>query len=313
MAKSSFCANAFVAPDSAQAHLAPRLSCNLVFKKAARQASISLEFPLAIQDPDDQRAIILVYDADILSSGEQSCNSLAAPFHIQSEEHAAIARNNSAGIIKHLTLTIKGTCCKVLIPRCFENTKPDPEFIALYDQAATLAQAIKVHVLFDYNYVHKNHRKNFMHFVHHPDRHLVHVSCEEGSKQIDPFGPCKYATPNPPPDTIVSNVLPDHNDRLQYSPTDKATTVASPSTPLPHTFASKRQPEDNREPQCSPTEKGTIVGTPSTPPLYTASSNGRPRHNHGLQYLPIDKATTVAYPSTQSPCTNASHTRARQG
>jgi hypothetical protein len=297
MANSSFCAEAIVAPDSAETDLdlMSRQPCRLVFKKVAQRASIFLEFPIPTHG-SDEHAITLAYDANMLSSGEQSLERPRDTIHLRPEEHAAITRNKSSGMIKHLTLMIKEKCCRILMPRSIENTERELGFIALYDQVVTLAKATRIHVLFDYNYVHKKDRSKFMQFILHPEKlsgYLVDVSPEGKLMEVDPFGPYR--------DT-VHDVQPLCVDTV-YPPTEATTEAAIPNTPPPYTNA----------PHYSPTEKATTVATPGTPPPYTKASNRQSEHTHGLQVSPTEKATTEATSSTQSPCINASKTHAWQG
>jgi hypothetical protein len=297
MANSSFCAKAIVALDSAEADLdlISRQQCMLVFKKAANRASVFVELPIPFDD-SDEHVITLAYDADILSPGEQSLERPRNTIHLRPEEHAAITRNQSSGVVKHLTLTIKEGRCRTLVPRSIGEKKCGPETIALFDQTIMLAKATRIHFLFDYNYVHKKDRSKFMQFVLHPEKlssYPVDVSSEGNFMEVDLLGLCRGA---------VHDVLPSCVDTANPL-IAAATAAAAPSTPPPYTNA----------PHYSSTEKATTIATPDTPPPYTRASNRHSERTHELQASPTEKATSVATSSTQSPCVNASRTHAWQG
>jgi hypothetical protein len=297
MANSSFCAKAIVALDSAGADLdlISRQRCTLVFKKAANRASIFVELPIPF-DGSDEHVITLAYDANILSPGEQSLERPRDTVHLRPEEHAAITRNQSSGMVKHLTLTVKEGGCRTLVPRFIEKKKCGPVVIAFFDQTIMLAKATRIHVLFDYNYVHKKDRSKFMQFVLHPEKlssYPVDVSPGGNLMEVDLLSLCRGA---------VHDVLPSCVDTANPL-IEAATAVATPNTPPPYTNA----------PHYSSTEKATTVATPDTPPPYTRVSNRHFKPTHELQASPTEKATSIATSSTQSPCVNASRTHAWQG
>ena len=297
MASSSFSAPAIVALDSIDADLdlASRQPCRLVFKRVAKRASVFLEFCISTHDLDEY-TIALAYDADILSSGEQSLERPRNNIHLRPEEHAAIARNKSSGMVKHLTLTIKERCCRILMPRSIENIERGLEFITLYDQIVTLAKATRIHVLFDYNYVHKKDRSQFMQFILHPEKlsgYLIDLSSKGNFVEVDPFSPYRDAV-HDARSSCVHTTCP---------PIEAAAAAVTPNTPPPYTHT----------PRCSPTEKATTVATPGTPPPYTKAPNRQSEHTYGIQASPTEKATTAATSSTQSPCVDVSKMHAWQG
>jgi hypothetical protein len=126
------------------------LSSSLVFKhnKRTAQATLSLRFSIFLQGFDDAQPFILQYDADNFVPGTISLSPAA--IDLPPTRLVQIARSGSPQI-RTLSLGLK-TCCPIWCPpsKCIA---PKNGCDTLFHQLATLAEATKLCIIFDYQYL----------------------------------------------------------------------------------------------------------------------------------------------------------------
>ncbi|RAQ99293.1 hypothetical protein DDE82_008397 [Stemphylium lycopersici] len=233
---------------------ASQWSCSLVVKylEAARpQATISLQSSVPVQGFDDNQIFTLLYDADNLVPGETRLQSSPTP--LSQDRLNEIARQGNAQL-KTLCLSLKAPC-PMWCPRSSGSIAPKHGFDALFHQFAELAGATQVYVLFDWNWLHKDHHARFQRLFTCPEL-LTGIPVDHISvgryRQADwsVFGLADHvASEAPPPYTF---------------PSKKRRRQATTTTPTPSPKRKLLSPAPLFT--TSPTEKATTASTPSPKP-----------------------------------------------
>ena len=147
---------------------APQWSCSLAVKylEARMQATISLQCSLPINGFDDEQTFTLLYNADNLVPGNTSLKP--SPTCLPQDRLRDIARQGNANW-KTLSLTLKKPC-PVWCPPSPGLIVPKDGSCAAFSQFVELARATEVHILFDWNWLHKDHHERFDLLVRHPEQ-----------------------------------------------------------------------------------------------------------------------------------------------
>jgi hypothetical protein len=147
--------------------VASQWSCSLVVKhsETRMQATISLQSSIPIHGFDDEQTFTLVYDADNLVPGETSLEhtSMSLPQARQRE----IARQGSPKV-KTICLTLKKPC-PVWCPLASGTIAPKHGLESPFHQFVKLARATEIHILVDYNWLHRDKQARFERLVSHPE------------------------------------------------------------------------------------------------------------------------------------------------
>lgn len=142
--------------------------CCLAVKylEARMQATISLQYSLPIQGFDDKQTFTLLYNADNLVPDNTSVQY--SPTSLPQNRLHEIARQGNAQL-RMLCLTLKAPC-PVWCPISSGPTMPKDGFSDAFAQFVKLASATQIHVLFDWNWLHKDHYTRFEHLIRHPEQ-----------------------------------------------------------------------------------------------------------------------------------------------
>lgn len=142
--------------------------CSLVFKhsKTRSQATISLQASILIHGFDDEQVFILQYDADNLVPGTISLEPATIP--LPQARLNEIARHGRPQI-RTLSLTVKESC-PLWSPPLPGPIEPKPGLERPFYQLKNIVCAIQIHILFDYNWLHRNNHAPFQHLVDHPEQ-----------------------------------------------------------------------------------------------------------------------------------------------
>lgn len=142
---------------------APMLSSMMFrFNEAQATASILLQLLLHVNGYDEPQTFTLQYDADNLKPGSLGPATIPLPQHRLDE----IAREGNPQM-QTLSLTLKRTA-PMWSPRDV-RLRPQPGHEVAFDQVAVLARATTLHILFDFNWLHRDHHAVFRRLVARPD------------------------------------------------------------------------------------------------------------------------------------------------
>ena len=187
---------------------APQWPCSLAIKylEARMQATISLQYSIPVHGFDDEQTFTLLYNADNLVPGNTSLKPTSTC--LPQDRLHDIARQGNANL-KTLSLTLK-TPCSVWCPPSSGLIAPKDDSGAAFSQFVELARATEVHVLFDWNWLHKDHHARFHHLVQHPEQ-LAGIPVDQSSAKRyrladwSIFSPVdNVASEAPPPYATVS-------------------------------------------------------------------------------------------------------------
>lgn len=144
------------------------LSLSLMFRfnEVRATASLLLQSSLFVDGHDDKQTFVLQYDADNLKPGKSSLGpaTIPLPQHRLNE----VSREGNPQI-RTLSLTLKKECPVWCSPLTTLAT-PKPDHEAAFHQLANLAKATRLHILFDYNWLHRDHHVIFQRLVDHPEQ-----------------------------------------------------------------------------------------------------------------------------------------------
>lgn len=142
--------------------------CSLLFKHSdkRKQATISLKSSISIHGFEDEQIFMFQYDADNLVPGTSSLGPATIP--LPQTRLDEIARQ-AAPQMRTLSLSIKETC-PIWCPPFSGPIAPKPGFDTPFHQLVKLAKATAVHILFDYNWLHKDHQPSFQRFISQEER-----------------------------------------------------------------------------------------------------------------------------------------------
>ncbi|EUC45691.1 hypothetical protein COCMIDRAFT_94888 [Bipolaris oryzae ATCC 44560] len=228
--------------------------CCLTIKylEARMQATISLQYSLPIQGFDDKQTFTLLYNADNLVPGNTSVQP--SPISLPQDRLHDIARQGNAHL-KTLTLTLKAPC-PVWCPQSPGPMLPKEGFGTAFAQFVKLASATQIYILFDWNWLHKDHYARFDHLIQRPGeltgipvdpssaRHfrLADWSILGPADDVASDAPPPYiesskkrprqVTTSPSPEPSIKRALLSPTSCLLSSPTEKASAV-SVLTPSP--------------------------------------------------------------------------------
>lgn len=263
---------------------APQWSCSLAVKylEARMQATISLQCSLPIHGFDDEQTFTLLYNADNLVPGNTSLKP--SPPCLPQDGLHGIARQGNANF-KTLSLTLK-TPCPVWCPPSSGLIAPKDGSVATFGQFVDLARATEVHILLDWNWLHKDHHARFDRLVRYPEQ-LTGIPVDRSSAtryrlaDWSVFSPVDDVTSEaPPPYATTSKKRPRQGQfaliRIfftlslnQHAVTTSPTLRSSPKrallSPAPFLLS-------------SPTEKATTasVSTPSPKPRLSSPASNAP-------------------------------------
>jgi hypothetical protein len=133
---------------------------SLSMKASNTQATISLQCSLHVRGFDDgEQPFIVEYGADNLVSGTTIVDIAASEHKLPSQGHLArISRTASSANLRFLCLKV-GKPCPIWCPPSSESIAPKHDSDAAFAHMQQLARSTVVHVLFDYNWIHKDNRK----------------------------------------------------------------------------------------------------------------------------------------------------------
>ena len=181
--------------------IASQWSCSLLVKHSdpRMQATISLQSTIPIHGFEDKQTFTLVYDADNLVPGETSLED--TNMSLPQTQQRKIARQG-APRMKTLCLGLKKPC-PVWCPLSSGTIAPKHGFDSPFHQLVTLARATKIHVVLDYNWLHRDKQTRFERLVGHPEELIGFTVDNYASRfrQADwtVFSPIKDAASEPPP------------------------------------------------------------------------------------------------------------------
>lgn len=158
---------------------ASQLSCCLAVKylDARMQATISLQSSFPINGFEDEQTFTLLYNADNLEPG----NTLLKPPPTclpPQDRLNEIARQGNVHL-KTLCLALKAPC-PVWCPPCSGPIAPKDGSSAPFRQFLDLARSTQVHILFDWNWLHKDHHGRFDRLIRHPEQ-LTGIPVDQSS------------------------------------------------------------------------------------------------------------------------------------
>ena len=197
---------------------APQWLCSLAVKylETRTQATISLQCPVPIHGFDDEQTFTLLYNADNLVPGNTSLKP--PPTCLPQDRQHEIARQGNAHL-KTLSLTLK-TPCPVWCPPSSGLITPKHGSSAVFSQFVELARATEVHILFDWNWLHKDHHARFDRLVRHPEQ-LTGIPVDHSSAKRyrvadgSGVGPVDdVASEAPPPYTSASKKRPRQGESI---------------------------------------------------------------------------------------------------
>jgi hypothetical protein len=140
----------------------------LVFKfnESRATATLLLRSSLFIDNFDDAQTFILQYDANNLKPGAISLGPATIP--LPQERLAGVSREGNPQI-RTLSLTLMKVC-PVWCQPSFGILKPKPDHEVAFNQFANLAKATQLHILFDYNWLHRDHHAIFHRLIDRPEQ-----------------------------------------------------------------------------------------------------------------------------------------------
>jgi hypothetical protein len=178
--------------------------CFLVVKhsEARMQATISLQSSIPIHGFDEEQNFTFVYNADNLVPGQISLNHSAMA--LPQARHGEIARQGNPQL-KTLSLTLKKPC-PVWCPSSSGSIAPKGGFDSSFRQFVELARATRIHILFDYNWLHRNKQARLQRLISHPEE-LTAFTIDNYANR---FRQADWSTFSPIQDE-VSEVPPPYN------------------------------------------------------------------------------------------------------
>ena len=143
-------------------------SCSLIIRHSEphMQATISLQFSVPIHGFDDDQSFTLLYDADNLVPGTNSLGP--ATVSLPQARLDEISRQGNPKP-RALSLTLKKPC-PVRCPPSSGSVAPKHGFDSRFRQLVDLARATEVHILFDYNWLHRDYHAQFQRLINRPER-----------------------------------------------------------------------------------------------------------------------------------------------
>ncbi|KAJ4332796.1 hypothetical protein N0V95_009571 [Ascochyta clinopodiicola] len=148
------------------------LSSYLLFKtktlkqeKSRAQATLCLQSSLYIDGCDDEQVFVLQYDATNIAPGQAQIGPATIPLPQARLDHVSREGNPQ---IRTLSLTLK-RACPVWCRRSCAPRKPRPGEETTFHQLGKLAQATKLHVLFDLNQLHSDRYSMLKRLIEHPE------------------------------------------------------------------------------------------------------------------------------------------------
>ncbi|KAF2029775.1 hypothetical protein EK21DRAFT_89551 [Setomelanomma holmii] len=282
--------------------------CRLIVKHAElyKQATVSLQFSL----PSNSKEIVtLLYDADNLVPDESSLT----------QETASLTSNQLEHLTREITPQLMRMCLSLrqLCPiSCSARLLPKHNDQAFLHQLLELASAKKVHILFDFKWVHQQHHAAFQQIIR-CQGNLTGLPADlstlyQPKEWSAAFYPLKNAGSEAPPSSLAAS----------KKPPIQARTSPTPDLPQKRAFlgcAPNSTP--SLDVSHSPTKRSTaastvLIATPEAPPLYDDIYSWHARTNPAFVPLsssndvllsaalelpgsPTEKATTAATPSPE--------------
>lgn len=269
---------AYVANDNDTCSL---LRCTFQVKfKDGLHATFSLQHTAHVHGSIDAQVFHFLYDADNLVPATTTCTTAKRTLALTESSH--IARNQTPEV-RALSLNLK-TPCAILCPNVLACIAPQPSHELHFRRLVDLAKAIEITILFDWKWFQPKQIGPFLTVVSQPEtftgfrideKNLRGRRLEDWSV-FSPTEQYVVESNEPPSYADVSRKRARHNEshgppltppskRILYvpegSPTEKATTILSPSRPPSSTVDESPHPPhllDTKSPQPSPANPPTI-------------------------------------------------------
>lgn len=142
------------------------LSLMFRFNESAATASILLQSSLVVAGYNDAQTFVLQYDADNMKPGQISVCPATIP--LPQSRLDQVARDGSPRM-QTLSLTLKRAAGLWCSHSDSTGLQPRPGHEAAFTQLAQLVKATRLHVLFDFNWLHRDHHAAFQRLVDHPN------------------------------------------------------------------------------------------------------------------------------------------------
>ena len=144
------------------------LSLILRFNEVRATASILLQSSFFVDGYDDKQVFVLQYDADNLKPGKSALGpaTILLPQHRLDE----VAREGNPQI-RTLSMTLKDVCCVWCQPSLeILKSKPGSGHEVVFHRFANLAKATRLHILLDYNWLHRDHHAILHRLITRPEQ-----------------------------------------------------------------------------------------------------------------------------------------------
>ncbi|UPX16755.1 uncharacterized protein EKO05_0007141 [Ascochyta rabiei] len=268
-------------------HASP-VSSSLIFRfnEGRATASLLLQSLLFIHGYDAKHVFIMQYDADNLKPGKNSLGPATIPLPQWRLDQVSRQGNPQ---IRTLSLTLK-KMCPVWTPSSLGPVRPKLDHEAAFTLLANLAKATKLHILFDYNWLHRDHHNIFQTLVDHPEQLIGFPVSRHYSKQYRREDWSVFNAENAGDDATTEDEAPVEEAPPMYTEGNKRPrhVTPTPSSPPPKRVLLSPYPDTHT----SPTEKDSVA-TPSPKPLPSTATTPNPRFLP-LPALPPDLPKSTA-------------------
>ncbi|KAJ4348968.1 hypothetical protein N0V95_005016 [Ascochyta clinopodiicola] len=258
---------ALVYPASSSASPSP---CSLLFKHSLEraQATLSLQFVLAISGYNEPQAITLPYDASNLLPSSLGPATIPLPQTRLDE----LARHGKPQI-RTLSLRLK-TPCRVWCPPGSGSLRPDRGAEDVMGQLTQVARATDVRVVFDFNWLRRQHHEIFAQLVEQPESLAAFATRRrDGSRCMD------WTVFDLGSAEVVQKVLETESETEDEAPPSyieshkRSRHTESPSSISPSRRAKKRVLLSPARMFTSPTEKASSVPPGQSPRSYISPAD----------------------------------------
>ncbi|PVH98324.1 hypothetical protein DM02DRAFT_596174 [Periconia macrospinosa] len=243
------------------------LRCTFQVKfKDSLHATFSLQHTPHVYGFIDAQPFLLLYDADNLVPGTTTCMTAKRTLALTELSHIA---RNQAPEVRALSLKLKKPCA-ILCPNVSGSIAPQPSHEVHFCQLVDLTKALEITILFDWKWFQPKQIGQFLTIVSQPERFSGFPIDEKNLKgrrleDWSVFSPTEQYL-------VESNEPPSYVDASR-----KRARHISHSPPL--------SPPPKRVwyvPEGSPTEKATTISSPSRPPSSTVDES---THTHPSRRL----------------------------
>ncbi|KAF9700849.1 hypothetical protein EKO04_000003 [Ascochyta lentis] len=242
------------------------VSFSLIFRfnEGRATASLLLQSTLSIDGHDEKHAFILQVDADNLKPGKNSIGPATIP--LPQWRLAQVSRQGNPQI-RTLSLTLKKVC-PVWCSTFPGPLRPKPDHEAAFTRLANLAKATKLHILFDYNWLHRDHHNIFRSLVDRPEQLTGFPVSRHYSKQYRREDWSVFNAGNAGEDATTEDEAPAEEAPPVYTKSSKRPRNVTPTpSPPPKRVLLSPYPDTHT----SPTEKDSVA-TPSPKPPFSSAT-----------------------------------------